>query len=134
MTDYSWVQQITVKHLSNRALMLISRFARLVKRVNGNVINLQDPNVAMQVVDQAQQFDDESVDALLNDIIEEFKRSADEQGILVPKAAPVEKEAAQSDTETVTYYRGVAVVSNKNTNKDSNDAPKKTYRGLDVLD
>lgn len=118
MSDYSWVEEIATNELSNRGLVLVSRFARLVKQVSGDVINLQDPSLTKNVVHFGASLSDARVQALFEELLVEFQTISESQG--KPKrreSSPHKQDESAPEDGEVRFYRGVAIPSTRRVNK-----------------
>lgn len=118
MSDYSWVEEIATNELSNRSLVLVSRFARLVKQVSGDVINLQDPLLTKNVVRFGASSGDARVQASFEELLIEFQTVSESLG--KPNSREIsphkQDENEPSDGE-VRFYRGVAIQNTRRANK-----------------
>ena len=83
MDDYKWVSKVPVNKLSNRSLVLVSRFARQLKQLNGRVLELTSPNMPMNLVKEAQLANDSRLNALLNNLLDEFFVVAETEGVVI---------------------------------------------------
>ncbi len=81
MENYEWVSKVPVNKLSNRSLVLMSRFARQLKQVNGRVLSLRDPDLTMNLVREAQMANDPRLTSLLNNLLDEFFEIAENEGL-----------------------------------------------------
>lgn len=127
MSEYKWVEGVAVNGLSNRALMLISRFARVLKQVNGRVLSLRDPDLAVHVVQEFQIAQDPRLEPIFNDLIKEFRA-------LIEDSSSPKSRARPSDTEnSVELYRGARGELKKKRKTDKSKAHKTiTYRGAQI--
>ena len=83
MDNYQWVSKVPVNRLSNRSLVLVSRFARQLKQLNGRVLVLTSPDMPMNIVKEAQLANDSRLNALLNNLLDEFFRVAEAEGVVI---------------------------------------------------
>jgi len=81
MENYEWVSKVPVNKLSNRSLVLISRFARQLKQINGRILALRDPEMPMNLVKEAQMANDPRLTSLLNNLLDEFFVVAESEGL-----------------------------------------------------
>lgn len=72
MVDYKWVESVPVKPLSNRALVLVSRFARTLKQLNGNVLSRQDPQLTKKMVAEVNSNNDPRLKPIFKELLLEF--------------------------------------------------------------
>jgi len=77
MEDYKWVEGIPSSQLSNRALVLVCKFSRVLKKSHGRHLNLQAPDLAASVVRERQRTDSAELHSIFNDLIGEFHSAAE---------------------------------------------------------
>lgn len=108
MSEYGWVEEIVINQLSNRALVLVSRFARILKQVNGHRLNLQDPHLAKNVVHVMNETDDPRLKKIFDDLLLEFHVLAEGEELLNSNEnISVDVDSVQSTG--VRFYRGVPI-------------------------
>jgi len=66
-----WLKQIKLTSLSNRALTLASKLAHGIRKINGNVVRLQDQEMALHLAKEVVQIDDEKLNSLYRSFLEE---------------------------------------------------------------
>jgi len=143
MSDYGWVEQITTSDLSNRALVLLSRFARLLKQVNGDILDLQNPRLSKNVVRYGTTSNDARVKALFEDLLIEFHIMIENKGqphyrgtvlnkLQSDEITTKEPLPSVSDSNKKTLYRGVPLELKKTNDKSQIPEKKITYRGVEV--
>lgn len=135
MSEYSWVEEIVVKQLSNRALVLVSRFARILKQVNGNVLVLQDPMLAKNMVREVTETDDPRLKRIFDDLLLEFHAMADNKDS-AEKPNSATDNAHNDDghvaDDEVQFYRGVPIAARPRSSATEPVKKKMTYRGVDL--
>jgi hypothetical protein len=72
MTDYEWVENLEIKSFSNVALVQLSRFARVLKKVNGHVLSLRDPELPRNLVREVRETGDPRLRSLFESLLPEF--------------------------------------------------------------
>lgn len=72
MNDYKWVEEIPTSHLSNRALVLLSQFSRILKKVNGRHLNLQDSDLTTSLVSEFALTDNAELHSIFTKLLVEF--------------------------------------------------------------
>ena len=77
MEDYKWVESIPSSQLSNRALVLVCKFSRVLKKNQGRHLNLQAPDLAASVVRERQRTDSAELHAIFDELIGEFHSVAE---------------------------------------------------------
>ena len=83
MENYEWVRKVPVNKLSNRSLVLVSRFARQLKQANGRVLALRDPELPINLVREAEMANDSRLTSLLNNLLDEFFLIAESEGLVI---------------------------------------------------
>lgn len=78
-----WLEAIQLTQLSNRALMLASQLGRSIRRLNGEVIVLQNQGMAARLSEQVAIIGDDDLNALFRDFLEEVLR-IDDRGYPTP--------------------------------------------------
>jgi len=119
MSEYGWVERVVTKQLSNRALVLVSRFARILKQVNGHVLSLQDPMLAKNVVAEVLAANDERLVAIFDELLVEFHQMVESgdavaagNRITLQEGVPISVDtsfASKKIRDTKIIYRGVEV-------------------------
>jgi len=66
-----WLEKIEISSLTNRALTIASRLAHGIRRINGEVVQLQRATMAVQLAEQVVAIDDEKLNKLFRDFLEE---------------------------------------------------------------
>jgi len=118
MSNYGWVEEIATNELSNRGLVLVSRFARLVKQVSGDVINLQDPALTKNVVHFGANSSDARVQGLFEELLIEFQTVSESKGKPNRReSSPNKQLEVELSDDKVRFYRGVAIQSTRRVNK-----------------
>lgn len=108
MSEYGWVEEIVINQLSNRALVLVSRFARILKQVNGDRLNLQDPHLAKNVVHAMNETNDPRLKRIFDDLLLEFHVLAEGEELISPKEnVAIDVDSVKSSE--VRFYRGVPI-------------------------
>lgn len=69
MGEYKWIEEIELNQLSNKALMIASRFARVLKQLNGQVLVLQDPMLTRHMIEQVKETDDSELNSLFDSFL-----------------------------------------------------------------
>jgi hypothetical protein len=77
MEDYKWVSGIPSSQLSNRALVLVCKFSRVLKKNEGRHLNLQAPDLAASVVRARQRTDSAELHSIFDDLIGELHSAAE---------------------------------------------------------
>jgi len=77
MEDYKWVEDIPSCQLSNRALVLVCKFSRVLKKLEGRHLNLQAPDLAASVVREHQLTDSAELHSIFDELVEEFHAAAE---------------------------------------------------------
>ena len=72
MNDYKWVEEIPTSHLSNRSLVLLSQFSRVLKKVNGRHLDLQDSNLTASLVHEFRLTDNAELHDIFTVLLDEF--------------------------------------------------------------
>ena len=83
MENYEWVGKVPVNKLSNRSLVLVSRFARQLKQLTGRVLELTSPDMPINIVKEAQMVNDSRLNSLLNNLLDEFFIVAESEGVVL---------------------------------------------------
>lgn len=140
--DYDWVEQVPLSQFSNKALIIASRFARVLRSLNGQQIQLQDQQLARKIIHQVEENKDPKLRSLFDELVSElyaFAETRDQaryRGALKTTSDTSSMaESVAGESEKVVKYRGVAVVSDKKAiaNKATANKGKKTfYRGVEV--
>ena len=77
MADYEWVENLVIKSFSNTALVQVSRFARILKQINGRVLSLRDPELARNLVREVKQTNDPRLKSIFESLLPEFHAMAE---------------------------------------------------------
>jgi hypothetical protein len=77
MEDYKWVGDIPSSQLSNRALVLVCKFSRVLKKTQGRHLNLQAPHLAASVVRERQRTDSAELHSIFDELVNEFHLAAE---------------------------------------------------------
>lgn len=72
MNDYKWVAEIPTSHLSNKALVLLSQFSRILKKVSGRHLDLQDSDLTASLVREFKLTDNAELHSIFTVLLEEF--------------------------------------------------------------
>lgn len=138
VNEFGWVEEVPLSSFSNKALIIASRFARVLKRVNGNQIVLQDKHLAKKIRHEVDETNDPKLRSLFDELVVELKTFAETRNQpryrgSVQKPA-VEKEATttKSDSPKTVMYRGVEIEVDIQTPQASKVANKSYYRGFEV--
>lgn len=125
-SDVEWVESLEPRGLSNRALMLCSRFARELKRVDGRNLKLKDPKLPRKIGQVVRTTQSPSLLKIFQDLVIEFELLAEQRGepryrgSLISSSnnePPYNQTAANDGSSTVKMYRGSVVQQgNKATN------------------
>ena len=83
MENYEWVGKVPVNKLSNRSLVVVSRFARQLKQLTGRVLELTSPDMPINIVKEAQMANDSRLNSLLNNLLDEFFIVAESEGVVL---------------------------------------------------
>ena len=78
-----WLKTIKSEDLTNRALMLASRLAYIIRKVNGEVIELQGEQMAMHIAEQVVIINDAMVCSLFRSFIEEVMATSGEDNSIL---------------------------------------------------
>lgn len=105
MGNYSWVENVVVKRLSSRALVLISRFARILKQINGDVLSLQDPQLAKKLVYAVQKTRDRRLEEIFDELLVEFHTFSESETVRQSNAKSARARKGSERREN--SYRGV---------------------------
>lgn len=103
MENYEWVRKVPVNKLSNRSLVLVSRFARQLKQITGRVLALTSPDMPINIVKEAQMANDSRLNSLLNNLLDEFFVIAETEGVVVDlldQSKPEQVRRSTRDPET----------------------------------
>jgi len=92
-----WLKQIKLTNLSNHALTLASKLAHGIRRNNGQVVRLQDHEMAFHLATQVVAINNSELNSLFRAFLEEALR-IDDSGFNVQKI---------KKTKPVGTYRGV---------------------------
>ena len=93
---------IKLNHLSNHALTIASKIARVIRIKNGTVIKLQDKNIAVSLAEQVLTLDDDELHLLFREFLDE--------ALATQESTEIEQSKISNDSEANTqYYRGVKV-------------------------
>jgi len=108
MGNYDWVENVVVNRLSSRALVLLSRFARILKQVNGDVLSLQDPQLTKKLVYSVQKTRDSRLEKIFDELLVEFYEFSENSTDREFGSKSVKKKTAEDSADTSsTVYRGV---------------------------
>ncbi len=110
MGNYDWVENVVVKRLSSRALVLISRFARILKQINGDVLSLQDPQLTKKLVFAVQKTRDSRLEQIFDELLVEFYEFSESKAgrEFNLQSARASKNSVTSNTDSNgAVYRGV---------------------------
>jgi hypothetical protein len=77
MEDYKWVGGIPSSQLSNRALVLVCKFSRVLKKNEGRHLNLQAPDLAASVVRERELTDNAELHSIFDDLVGELHSAAE---------------------------------------------------------
>jgi len=72
-----WLEKIQISSLTNRGLTLASRLAHGIRRMNGEVVQLQSREMAVQIAEQVVVLNDDKLNSLFRDFLEEALRADD---------------------------------------------------------
>ena len=110
MSEYGWVENIGAGQLSNRALVLVSRFARILKQVRGQRLDLQDPSLAKKVVRIANETNDLRLKQIFDDLVLEFQSMVERRELSLDIDTQLKGAVSGLDEEPVVrFYRGVPI-------------------------
>jgi len=110
MSKYGWVENIGAGQLSNRALVLVSRFARILKQIRGQRLDLQDPDLAKKVVRIASETNDLRLKQIFDDLLLEFQVIIDARELSADTDSQFNGAVREFDEEpTIRFYRGVPI-------------------------
>ena len=102
MENYEWVGKVPVNKLSNRSLVLVSRFARQLKQLTGRVLELTSPDMPINIVKEAQMANDSRLNSLLNNLLDEFFIVAESEGVvldLLDRSRPAQVSSSAYEPE-----------------------------------
>lgn len=77
MNDYKWIEGISSNKLSNNALLLVSRFSRVLKQTNGHSLSMQDPELTRSLVREYKQSNSPALHCLFSNLLIEFHAVVD---------------------------------------------------------
>lgn len=104
--DYEWLEQVPAKSLSSSSLVLVTKFTRHVRSLNGRILSLRDPLLFRNMVEEVITTDDKTLDAIFANLMVDVKSVAVKVGLQVPKHLLNNSSVAQASNLT---YRGVTV-------------------------
>jgi len=122
-SQITWLEQIKVSQLSNRALMLASRIARKIRNTNGVTIKLQSNSIALDLAEQVEAINSPELHALFADFLKEatsYHKPLDEQ---------LDDETEKNKTN---LYRGQPVLDKQGADSKGRSSKSKKggfYRG-----
>ena len=106
--DLVWVGETPLKEFSNKALVIVSRLARLLRDSDGDKLSLQDPALPKKIAGAVAENNDPKLGNLFDQLVAELRAFSESRG--QPR------------------YRG-SVQSEPNTNVSSQKTSERTYRG-----
>lgn len=143
--DIDWLESVDFSGLSNRGMMLCSRFARELKKADGSVLRLRDPQLPMFISRTVRTKPTPILVSIFQDLIAELEVLAEKRGQpryrgsltdnnATPKTSASNDQADQQRSEAPKMYRGVLVEPKAR----PLDRPEKTsqkngvYRGSEI--
>lgn len=105
-SEYEWIEQLSAKNLSSSSLVLITKFARHVRRLNGRILVLRDPLLFRNMAEEVIMTRDEVLETLFNKLMVDIKSVALKAGLDVPKEVFSESRSEQFSNLS---YRGSQV-------------------------
>ena len=94
-----WLNRIKINQLSNRALTIASKLARMIRLSNGQIVKLQDEKIAMRLAEQIFTIDSPELHILFREFLEEALKENHGEN----EQKPDKKVKNQG------YYRGVKI-------------------------
>ena len=68
------INKIKLEHLNTKCLIQVSKFARILHRINGTVLKLQDKNIVQQVVHQSHINDNHDLQTIYESLMSEINQ------------------------------------------------------------
>jgi len=148
--DMDWLESLELPDLSNRALVLCSRFARELKRVNGTNLVLRDPKLPKTISQVLRTTQSPGLIRIFDELIKEIEALFEQRGepryrgALSSTSAKIDESQITLQTNAVKTYRGTVIAEGRtqaantgiNTNTVSGnttgqpDKKPKMYRGV----
>lgn len=104
--DYEWLEQVPARSLSSSSLVLVTKFTRHVRSLNGRILGLRDPLLFRNMMEEVIVTNDKTLASIFTDLMVDVKGVAVKAGLEVPKHLLNNSKAAQGSNLT---YRGVAI-------------------------
>lgn len=106
ISNYEWVKHVSATKLPSSSLVLVTKFARNVRRLNGRILSLRDPLLFHAMVEEIIITDDSELVRLFDLLVVDLKRIALKSGLDVPENVIARENDRQASDMT---YRGVSV-------------------------
>lgn len=138
VSDYRWVEGVPLSGFSNRALIIVQRFARVLREVSDNTLTLQDPMLARNIVRAIDINDDPRLRSVFDSLLEELSKLAENRALPRYRGS-VDLHAEKSIKSTSVTYRGAVVDEPPESRKDrvedlktTSAKKKRMYRGVEI--
>lgn len=133
-SDLDWLESLRNPSLSNHALMLCSRFARALKIVDGQTLELRDPKLTESICHATRRTDNPALIKIFNDLVVELKKLTEHKDHTSDRSA---RDFANANSRKAKTYRGSVLESTNTPDKATETVSRKKgkpvmYRGAIV--
>ena len=138
VSDYRWVEGVPLSGFSNKALIIVQRFSRVLRQVSDRTLTLQDPMLGRNIVREIDSNDDPRLRSVFDSLLEELSKLAANRELPRYRGS-VDLHTEEVSKSTQTTYRGAIVNEPSKSSKDSVEnsettpsKKKRMYRGVEI--
>ena len=137
--DFHWVEEVPLSGFSNKALIIVQRFSRVLRQVSSRTLTLHDPMLGSAIVAEVSKNDDPRLRALFDSLIEELQKLAENRELPRYRGSVEVHTEKRGKSKPVTY-RGIRTDDDSKSGpiKAADDEPegtrvkKRMYRGVEI--
>lgn len=140
--DFHWVEDVPLSGFSNKALIIVQRFSRVLRQVSSRTLTLHDPMLGSAIVTEVSKHDDPRLRALFDSLIEELQKLAENRALPRYRGS-VELHNEQRGKGKPVMYRGIRIdddsksmpikeAKDEATEPEGTRAKKRMYRGVEI--